>query len=637
MATYASGPSQDRTAASTGTQYNTSNPAIVTVGLNGLVTAVSSGTAVIQAVNEGAQGLFTLQVVLAGASHGGIPDAWAMVHGLDPNDPAMPFEDPDHDGLTNLQEFQNGTDPHNPDTDGDGLTDGQEVMLYHTSPLFADSDGDGIPDGVEVTMGTNPLDSTSVNLARALQSIEVTPSAFVLTVNTILGQAFRQLKVTGHLIDGKTTVDLTSTAKGTHYTSSDLTVCNFGVSDGRVFAGRDGTCTITVTNSGFSASATGTVRTFAPIPLSFISIPGFANKVDVRGNFAYVAAGVAGLQVVDVTDRRAPLLVASLDTAGNANDVQVVENRAYIADGPAGLQIIDITDPTHPQLLGTFATPGNASDVAVAGNRAFVADGSSGVQIIDVSNPTAPQGLGSVTTSGPAKGVAVAGNLAVVANGFAGIQVIDVADPTRPTILGSQSTGGDARDVVISGNFAFVADFSRSFTSVDLSDPRNPVVRASTPSSTGGLLQDVALIGQFAFGADVFFVNGVPIMNVSDPTNPVPVAVLDFSNFRDDSGIGIAVDTTFVYLTAEYGPGTENGTVGDTRLYIGQYLAMEDTAGIPPTVRITSPAPGDAPIEGQTITLRAEAMDDIAVASVSFLINGQVVFAMFQDRNLFIC
>jgi len=46
-----------------------------------------------------------------------------------------------------------------------------------------------------------------VNLARALQSIEVTPSAFVLTVNTILGQASRQLKVTGHLIDGKTTLD----------------------------------------------------------------------------------------------------------------------------------------------------------------------------------------------------------------------------------------------------------------------------------------------------------------------------------------------------------------------------------------------------------------------------------------------
>src|SRR3989442_9441872 len=86
-----------------------------------------------------------------------------------------------------------------------------------------------------------------------------------------------------------------------------------------------------------------------------------------------------------------------------------------------------------------------------------------------------------------------------------------------------------------------------------------------------------ALLGRFAFGADVFFVNGVPIINVSDPANPIPVAILDFRNFQDDNGTGIAADNNFVYLTAERGFGTENGTVGDTRLYIGQYLTIEDT------------------------------------------------------------
>jgi len=38
-----------------------------------------------------------------------------------------PNADPDHDGLTNLQEQQYGTDPNNPDTDGDGYKDGDEV------------------------------------------------------------------------------------------------------------------------------------------------------------------------------------------------------------------------------------------------------------------------------------------------------------------------------------------------------------------------------------------------------------------------------------------------------------------------------------------------------------------------------
>ena len=79
----------------------------------------------------------------------------------------MAQEDPDRDGLTNLQEFQLGTNPINPDTDGDGLNDGDEVNKYHTNPLLADTDGDLIPDGVEITTGTNPLDPKSYDLKKA--------------------------------------------------------------------------------------------------------------------------------------------------------------------------------------------------------------------------------------------------------------------------------------------------------------------------------------------------------------------------------------------------------------------------------------------------------------------------------------
>ncbi len=42
------------------------------------------------------------------------------------------------------------------DTDGDGLSDYDEVAIYNTSPYLADTDGDGIPDGVEVKNGTDP-------------------------------------------------------------------------------------------------------------------------------------------------------------------------------------------------------------------------------------------------------------------------------------------------------------------------------------------------------------------------------------------------------------------------------------------------------------------------------------------------
>ncbi len=44
----------------------------------------------------------------------------------------------------------------NPDTDGDGLTDGAEVLTYGTNPRMGDTDGDGMPDGFETVNGTNP-------------------------------------------------------------------------------------------------------------------------------------------------------------------------------------------------------------------------------------------------------------------------------------------------------------------------------------------------------------------------------------------------------------------------------------------------------------------------------------------------
>lgn len=66
--------------------------------------------------------------------------------------------DSDKDGLDDVREKQIGTDPRNPDTDGDGLSDGDEVIVYKTSPLIADTDGDGLSDGDEALIWrTNPL------------------------------------------------------------------------------------------------------------------------------------------------------------------------------------------------------------------------------------------------------------------------------------------------------------------------------------------------------------------------------------------------------------------------------------------------------------------------------------------------
>jgi len=63
-------------------------------------------------------------------------------------------EDFDSDNLNNLGEYQNGTEPFIPDTDEDGLLDGDEVHIYGTNPMKPDTDDDKLLDGEEGYNGT---------------------------------------------------------------------------------------------------------------------------------------------------------------------------------------------------------------------------------------------------------------------------------------------------------------------------------------------------------------------------------------------------------------------------------------------------------------------------------------------------
>lgn len=96
-------------------------------------------------------------------------------------------EDIDEDGLSFNEEVDEGTLFFNSDTDDDRLLDGDEVNIYHTDPLEPDTDGDAISDYEEVMLGRNPkVKDATPTLQTADYPIDCTESPEITEVSVTL-------------------------------------------------------------------------------------------------------------------------------------------------------------------------------------------------------------------------------------------------------------------------------------------------------------------------------------------------------------------------------------------------------------------------------------------------------------------
>jgi hypothetical protein len=278
----------------------------------------------------------------------------------------------------------------------------------------------------------------------------------------------------------------------------------------------------------------------APVELGAWDSPGYAEAIGIAGNYAYLADGTYGLRVVDISNPTHPAPIASAYDMNYTFGLALSGNYAYLAAAGAGMLVVNITDPLQPVETARFDTPGYAYSVSVSGSVACVADAWEGLQIVNIADPIHPQPIDAVKTSDWALKTTIVGTTAYVADGKGGLQIVNIS--TTPTVLGSFRMQDLAIDVFVAGNRAFVSDFTAGLAILDLTDPGNiSEIGRYAPMADA---RRVVVADSYAYVAATSA--GMRVVDVSDPTHPKEVG--KFVTGSGSYASGIAVEDDLVYL-----------------------------------------------------------------------------------------
>jgi hypothetical protein len=243
-----------------------------------------------------------------------------------------------------------------------------------------------------------------------------------------------------------------------------------------------------------------------------------ANHVVASGTHAYVAEGVSGIEVLDISNPAQPTAIGALPTT-NALRLAVAGNDLYVADGAGGLKVIDVSIASSPQLVATpkllVNGPSEVDSLVTDGSMLYAAY--IGLNVFDLTNPASPLGKGSLSSTF-IEDLAVEGTL-VYAAMASGLGVFSVLSPTSPFLAGSYTTNDWGYAVAVSSGYAYYGSRS-GLTVFDVTDPATPTVAAS--SGTLGNVKGITVHGSYLYVSGDG--PGLSVVDVSNPKLPKAVA-----------------------------------------------------------------------------------------------------------------
>jgi len=330
-------------------------------------------------------------------------------------------------------------------------------------------------------------------------------------------------------------------------------------------------------------------------PISFLFPPRghYFRNIKIQGNYAFIAdvpvsenaASGGGIIAVDISDPYKPRIL-DMAEKGQGYGLSIQDNYAYVADGMDGLVIYDISDPTSMNVIGTCNTPGTAWDVWVSGDYAFIADLEKGLAIVDVSNPALPKHVAQTSWEGTkhrfsmglesekylGEGIITKKILNIFANNGLSLRENDTVlkeNEDRWVIIENdvksyiiQKEGEklsvymvhDSAEIVRGEeNFVYVAAGTQGLIVIDVSNPREPRVVSQFKSTTDACAEGLTVRDKLLYLANGNYTDpadsSLLIIDVSEPSSLKIVEKSSFSGWVE--GVALFKDRAFVANTKE--------------------------------------------------------------------------------------
>ena len=313
-----------------------------------------------------------------------------------------------------------------------------------------------------------------------------------------------------------------------------------------------------------------------------------------------------GFQVIDITDPYSPSPVAAatdgeggfeeLDGARYVTTVAIDSSTYALVSASVdnGIQIINMTVPSSPVAVSHMSDApgfyirdprGIATAVIGSSTYAVVAIHGGAAHIIDITDPSNPSPVAAVSDGSKfalsgARGVATAviGSSTyalVAAHNDNAVQIINITDPYSPSPVAAvhdsqdgmlRGATGITTTTIGSSTYALVAaQNDNAVQIINITDPSSPDLVAFAQDGSGGFdrlryPEDIAVatFGSSTYAIVAAFLDGIQIINITDPSSPSPATSVDsndarFGGFPLPESIAVAtIDSRTYVLAASY-------------------------------------------------------------------------------------